>query len=225
MKYMNNHYGQSKIFGKRMNLQLFAEEPGASGGAAPADDGHPGNQTAGQKSGTTAAGGDKKPADDGKGNAAGNEPPDDSKKDDAKVYTKADLDAAVKDAKNEAEKLAKMNAEQKRQYELEKAQNRTKELEDQVAQLQKEALKAGLSKEASRILQEEHNIVATQDMLDFVVGDDAEQTNKLIKKLVGIIEADRKAVETARATGRTPKNYTNNGNTMSEIDKRIAKYE
>lgn len=101
MKYMNNHYGQSKIFGKCMNLQLFAEEPGASGGAAPADDGQLGNQTAGQKSGATAAGGDKKPADDGKGNAAGNEPPDDSKKDDAKVYTKADLDAAVKDAKNE----------------------------------------------------------------------------------------------------------------------------
>lgn len=138
---------------------------------------------------------------------------------------KEEQEKAVKDAKEEAAKLAKMNNEQKQQYALEKEQNRAKELEGRIAELEKEAMKSELSKSAARIMKEQHSIIATQDMLDFVVGDDADQTNERIEKLVGIILEDRKQVETARATGRTPRSYTNNGNTMSEIEKRIAKYK
>ena len=73
-------------------------------------------------------------------------------------------------------------------------------------------------------MKSDHKIVATQDMLDFVVADDSETTNANIKKLVGIILDDRRQIEEARAIGRTPKSYENNG-TVSEIQKRINKYK
>ena len=138
---------------------------------------------------------------------------------------KEDQEKAVNAAKEEAAKLAKMNTEQKQQYALEKEKNRSKELEGRIAELEKEAMRSELSKKAAVIMKEQHNIVATPDMLDFVVGDDADQTNKRIEKLVGIILEDRKQVETARATGRTPKSYDNGKNAVSEIEKRIAKYK
>ena len=129
------------------------------------------------------------------------------------------------DAKKEAEKLAKMNAEQKKQYEAEKKDQLIKDQQAEIDKLKHEALKAELSKEAARIMKSDHSIIATQDMLDFVVGDDADTTKANIAKLVGIIQEDRKLQEEKRATGRTPRNYDNNNNTMSEIDKRIAKYK
>ncbi len=186
---------------KKWNLQLFAEEPeqGTEGGTEdaqePEDDGDPG---------------------------AGSEPPADQGE---KLYTKKELDDAIREAQEEAEKLAKMNAVQRQKYELEKAQREKQELKDKVARLEKEAMRSELSKTAARIMKEQHNVVATQDMLDFVVGEDAEQTNQRIAKLIGIIQEDRRQIEEARATGRTPKSFHNNGNTMSEIDKRIAKYQ
>lgn len=167
----------------------------------------------------------------------------DAKENDAtteKKYTDADLDRiigkrfarwqaeqekAVNAAKEEAAKLAKMNAEQRKEYELEKAKNENEKLANRVKDLEKEALRSELSRSAAKIMKERHSIVATQDMLDFVVGEDAEQTSKLIEKLVGIITEDRKQVETVRATGRTPKSYSNNKDVLSEIDKRIAKYK
>lgn len=184
---------------KKMNLQLFADESEqvTEGGTRGAEE------------------------SEGADSGAGHEQPSEQEE---KVYTKKDLDDAVKQAQEEARKLAKMNAEQRQKYELEKAQREAQELKNQIARLEKEAMRSELTKEAARIMREQHNVVATQDMLDFVVGDDAEQTNQLIAKLVGILQEDRKQVETARATGRTPQSFHNNGNTMSEIDKRIAKY-
>ena len=132
---------------------------------------------------------------------------------------------AVKDAEAEAAKLAKMNQEQKQQYALEKAQNRVEELQARIGELEKEALRSSLSKEAAKTMKEDHGIIATPDMLEFVVGDDAKTTNERISKLVGIILEDRKQVEKERATGKTPKFFGSKGNTMSEIDKRIAKYK
>lgn len=129
------------------------------------------------------------------------------------------------DAKKEAEKLAKMNADQKKQYEAEKKDQLIEQQKEEINRLKQNALRSELSKEAARIMKSDHEIIATQDMLDFVVGNDSEETNANIKKLVGIIQDDRKQVEKARATGRTPKTYHNGKDTMSEIDKRIAKYQ
>ena len=190
------------------DLQLFADDP------VPAD--------------SAAGGTDPKPTDGGKKD--GNDPKPAA--DENKKYTDADVDRivnerrsrwekehneAVKAAQEEAAKLAKMNTEQKQQYEMEKLQKENEELK-------KAAFKAELGKTASALLMES-NIEATEGILSFVVGDDAESTKANIDAFVKIVEAQVKKAEVARATGTTPKVITNDGNTMSEIDKRLAKYQ
>ena len=125
---------------------------------------------------------------------------------------KTEQEQAVKRAKEEAEKLAKMNAEQKQNYEIEKEK------------LKQEAAKVELSRSATGILAEK-GIEATQDVLDFVVGNDADDTNAKIDKLVKIVESQLKKAEIARATGTTPKTMTNSGSQLSEFEKRLAKYK
>ena len=130
---------------------------------------------------------------------------------------KTEQEQAVKSAKEEAEKLVKMNAEQKQNYEIEKLQKENEKLKQ-------EAAKVELSRSATGILTEK-GIEATQDVLDFVVGNDADDTNAKIDKLVKIVESQLKKAEIARATGTTPKTMTNSGSPMSEFEKRLAKYK
>lgn len=130
---------------------------------------------------------------------------------------KTEQEQVVKSAKEEAEKLAKMNAEQKQNYEIEKLQKENEKLKQ-------EAAKVELSRSATGILTEK-GIEATQDVLDFVVGNDADDTNAKIDKLVKIVESQLKKAEIARATGTTPKTMTNSGSPMSEFEKRLAKYK
>lgn len=130
---------------------------------------------------------------------------------------KTEQEQAVKSAKEEAEKLAKMNAEQKQNYEIEKLQKENEKLKQ-------EAAKVELSRSATGILAEK-GIEATQDVLDFVVGNDADDTNAKIDKLVKIVESQLKKAEIARATGSTPKTMTNSGSQLSEFEKRLAKYK
>lgn len=129
---------------------------------------------------------------------------------------KADSEKELKDAKAEATKLAKMNAEQKQQYEIEKLTEENKRLKAQ-------AVKAELGKTAATLLKEQ-NIDATQDMLDFVVGSDADTTKQNIDKFVSIIQAQLKAAEVERAKGTTPQRYGGQNDEKSEIQKRIDKY-
>lgn len=130
---------------------------------------------------------------------------------------KKDQEKAISEAKEEAAKLAKMNAEQKQQYELEKLQKEN-------AELKQATLRIELGKTATALLRE-HDIDATEDMLDFVVGADADVTKANIDKFVKVVEAQVKKAELARATGTTPRSYNNNGNQLSEFEKRIAKYQ
>lgn len=130
---------------------------------------------------------------------------------------KTEQEQAVKSAKEEAEKLAKMNAEQKQNYEIEKLQKENEKLKQKAAKVE-------LSRSATGILTEK-GIEATQDVLDFVVGNDADDTNAKIDKLVKIVESQLKKAEIARATGTTPKTMTNSGSPMSEFEKRLAKYK
>lgn len=155
-----------------------------------------------------------------------------------KKYTDAEVDAilnrkfakwqkaqdkAVADARAEAEKLAKMNSEQKRQYEAEKKDQLIKDQQAEIDRLKQEALRSELSKSAARIMKDDYQIIATQDMLDFAVGADAETTKANIAKLVGIIRDDRRLQEEKRARGTVPKAYrTDGGEQESEIKKRIA---
>lgn len=185
----------------RFDLQLFAEEVPAQ--AQPEGTEPPESQEPAQEQGA----GDKKYTD---------------KDVDAIINKKfakwkAEQEAAVKNAQEESAKLAKMNADQKHQYEMEKLQKEN-------AELKRSALRMELGKTATGLLKE-HNVDATQDILDFVVGKDAEETKERIDRFVSIVQAQLKRAEVERATGRTPKTVHNTGNAMSEIDKRIAKYQ
>lgn len=211
-----------------LNLQLFAEGEG-NGGSVNGTGVKEGTEGAeGGPSGSTEGNEGKGSFDDFLSDPK-NQAEFDRRVAKALSTQKAKLDGeyqtSLADAKKEAEKLAKMNSEQKKQYEEEKKDQLIKDQQKEISQLKQEALKAELSKEAARIMKNDHNIVATQDMLDFVVGNDSETTNANIKKLVGIILEDRKQIETARATGRTPRGYLNNSSgDMTEIDRRLAKY-
>ena len=188
--------------------------------------------------------GDDKPKEDDK--PKGDDKPKDGDKpkgdDKPRTYNDADVDRIVakhkaewekkhaqdvEDAKKEAEKLAKMNKEQKEQYEQEKKDKLIEKQKEEIAKLKAEANRAELSKTAAKIMKEEHQITATQDMLDFVVTDNADDTKSNIDKLVGIIMEDRKAQEEKRARGNTPKNYNQNGGgeQLTEIQRRVAKYK
>lgn len=130
----------------------------------------------------------------------------------------------IENARTEAEKLARMNEEQKRQYEEEKKAKEMDDLRAENERLKKAQEHADLSRQAADMLQSDYNITATQDILDFVVGDDADTTKSRIDKFVAIIKADRKAVEAERAIGKTPKSY-NGKNELSEFEKRLKKYK
>lgn len=129
-----------------------------------------------------------------------------------KTFTQAEIDAIIQKEKakakrsaereykakiDEAEKLRKMNAEQKAEYEAQKQADRIAELE---AQLNRN----GLEKEASKMLSEA-GIVASDDILNFVVKDDAEGTQEAVSALSSLVNelADKKVGEMLK--GKTPK--------------------
>lgn len=130
-----------------------------------------------------------------------------------KAEWKKELDKAVADAK----KKAGMTEKEKYDFEL-------SELKEENDRLKAEALKVELGRTASNLLREQ-KVTPTQDMLDFVVGEDEDSTKANVDKFVAIINDAVKAAETERATGTTPKNYGGNGQELSEIQKRIQKYK
>lgn len=146
-----------------------------------------------------------------------------------KTFTQAELDAIIQKEKakakrsaereykakmDEAEKLRKMNAEQKAEYEAQKQADRIAELE---AQLNRN----GLEKEASKMLSEA-GIVASDDILNFVVKDDAEGTQEAVNALSILVNdlADKKVSEMLK--GKTPKKVeqsTTGAITKKQFDK------
>lgn len=129
-------------------------------------------------------------------------------------YTDADVDAIVKkklaraekekaNAVAEAEKLAKMNADDKEKYERQK-------LEDELAEYRKREAVQGLLKEADSMLKSE-GIDIDDELLKTVIGDDAETTQNNIKVFA---ESFNTAVEQAvkkALSGEAPAKFNNVG--------------
>ena len=129
-------------------------------------------------------------------------------------YTDADVDAIVKkklaraekekaNAVAEAEKLAKMNADDKEKYERQK-------LEDELAEYKKREAVQGLLKEADSMLKSE-GIDIDDELLKTVIGDDAETTQNNIKVFA---ESFNSAVEQAvkkALSGEAPTKFNNAG--------------
>src|SRR5699024_8202547 len=102
---------------------------------------------------------------------------------DVKTYTQEELEEIIKarvarekkateKAVEEASRLAKMNEDEKREFEYEK-------LQEELAELKRKDAYYGLSREASKMLAE-HDIQANDDLLQFVVKDDAEGTQTAV---------------------------------------------
>lgn len=128
-----------------------------------------------------------------------------------KTFTQEELDAVIKsnvdralakarkEAKeqlDEAEKVRKMNAEQKAKYEIEKRDNYIKQLEA-------ERNRSNMEREATTLLQE-RNITVNHDVLNFVVKETAEETLTAIEHFEKVLNdlADKKVQTLLK--GRTP---------------------
>lgn len=180
MKYMNNHYGQSRLFGGHAKMPLvsmFLDE--GDGGAG-------GTGGAGGSSGSDEAGGATKTFDDMLKD--GYQAEFDRRV--QKAITKAVQNAQEKwkletdDQISEADKLAKMTKEQKAAYLAEK---REKSLDEREAAITRKELTA----EAKNTLLDKG---MSQDLAEFLNYTDAESVNRSIDALAKIFQ---QAVETA----------------------------
>ena len=191
---------------RKINLQMFAEDTAAAA------------ETANTATETAAEGKDTKAAE----TAA------------EKKYTDADVNAlidrkfaewqkkqdkAVEDAKakeKEAAKLAQMNENQKKDYQIEQMQKELNEFK------RKDTL-AEMSKTARKMLSDE-NISVPDELLSMLVTTDAAQTKTAVDSFTKLY---KEAVEDAvknRLRGNTPTTGTGGAATLSEIDKRLKKY-
>lgn len=194
--------------GMAMNLQFFAEGGGAAGGGA--GGGSASGNTAGSEGSQTVtvevdpAAGDQA--------AGGGMSFDDFLKDpknqaefDRRVgkaletsrsKMQADIEAKIQEARTEAEKLAKMNAEQKAEYEKEK---REKELADREASITKRELAAT----AKEQLAEKGLPLSLTDVLNYSSAEACAASIDAVGK--AFQEAVEKAVEDRLSGGKPPK--------------------
>ncbi|MDM7527186.1 DUF4355 domain-containing protein [Lacticaseibacillus paracasei] len=176
-----------------MNLQFFAEDNPQGDPKDPVDppkpkDGDPVDPPEGKKQGEPAD-----PDPDGK-----------------HVYTDEQVNEIVKKrlaraekekqaAVDEAAKLAKMNADQKKDYELEKAQKERDELKSQLATYE-------MGKQA-RSMFEDAKLTVTEDDLQHVVTPEAESTEANVKWLIAHDQAVAEGVRQELLKGSTPKTH------------------
>ncbi len=148
----------------------------------------------------------------------GNSEPNNS---DAKLYTEEELEEIIKarvarEQKNarkqveEAEKLAKMNEDEKRAYEFEKLR---KELDEYKAKEKR----SDMAKEASKILAEK-GLIATDSMLDYVVREDAESTQSAIEDFENLINGIVQREVKKALTGQSPRVKVNSSKTYTKDD-------
>lgn len=195
---------------ENFELQLFAEDAPATGA-------------------TAASGNDTKPTE----NTNTNNQPERETKTEPK-YNDADLDRIIgqkfaewkkQEAKavDEAKKLAEMNAEQKANYERDKAiEERDKAIKERDELKQANSL-AEMSKTARKMLADE-NINVSDELLSMLVTTDAENTKAAIDSFTKLFKESVENSVKERLRGDTPRRSTGSDTPVSEIDKRIKKY-
>ncbi|UNM90562.1 DUF4355 domain-containing protein [Vagococcus sp. CY52-2] len=122
-----------------------------------------------------------------------------------KKFAKWQKDLEAK--KQEAEKLAKMNAEQKALHEKE-------QLEKRIAEYEKKENIREMEKEARKMLSEQ-KIPITDDIVSYFVSEDAESTKKGVEALTAYVNNLQEQWEIARNTGKTPKKVAGNTQTVT----------
>ena len=157
------------------------------------------------------------------------------KKADEKVFTHADFDrlfnqkyAELEQKKqkeiDEAKKLAEMNAEEKANYKAKQETERADGLQKELDEYKRKDALNEMSKTARKMLADE-NISIPDELLARLVTTDAEETKAAVDGFAKMFnESVEKAVK-EKLRGETPKTGTSGGAAVSEIDKRIKKYE
>lgn len=175
-----------------MNLQFFAEDTGADGSQE------------NQQNSESQSDNDTNTQDSENDQGSSDESSDQHTYTDEQVneIVKKRLARAEKEkqaAVDEAAKLAKMNADQKKDYELQKAQKERDELKSQLASYQ-------MGKQA-RSMFEDAKLSVTEDDLKHVVTPEAESTETNVKWLIAHDQAVAERVRQELLKGSTPKDH------------------
>ena len=186
-----------------MNLQFFAEDTGADGSQE------------NQQNGESQSENDTNTQDSENDQDSSNESSDQHTYTDEQVneIVKKRLARAEKEkqaAVDEAAKLAKMNADQKKDYELQKAQKERDELKSQLATYE-------MGKQA-RSMFEDAKLSVTEDDLKHVVTPEAESTETNVKWLIAHDQAVAERVRQELLKGSTPLDPSSNRKTKSLKD-------
>lgn len=123
----------------------------------------------------------------------------------------------------EAENLAKMNAEEKAAFNAQKEKERADKAEARIAELEKKDALSEMSKAARKMLADD-GINISDELLSVIVTPEAATTQANVKNFVKLFKAEVEKGIKAQATGTTPKIIQNNSEGLSELEKRIAKY-
>lgn len=213
---------KNKMFGNcrcklPMNLQFFAEDAGGAGGAGGSaaggsgDAGNQGNGNEGGKDGQGAAGQQggmsfddflkdpKNQAEFDRRMAKGIET--------SKAKMQAEIEAQIANARTEAEKLAKMNAEEKAKYEQQKR-------EGELAAREAEITKRELSAQAKETLAERGLPIGLSDLLNYSSADACQASIEAVQKTFQ--EAVEKAVEEKLKGGSPMKKAPEQGNAFTK---------
>lgn len=198
-----------------MNLQMFADDPEAAG--ADGQDGADTDESTEQK--------------DGDGGSEQKQ----------RTYTDADVDRIVEKhkrewekahkadldtAREEARKYERMTKEQREAEDKRKAEEEAQRKDARIAELEAQIANDALRKSVAQDIEAmPEGITASQDFLDLVVTGDADKAKENVKKLTGIILADRKAQEEKRARGTTPKDFGRGAGTVDPYQAIVNKYK
>lgn len=198
------------------NLQLFAEEA--------ATETETGSDTETTTEQTTEQSTEQK--QDGKA--------EEKKTEEEKVFTHADFNrlfnqkyAELEQKKqkeiDEAKKLAEMNAEEKANHRADQEKKRADEAQKELDEYKRKDALNEMSKTARKMLADE-GINISDELLSVIITPEAEATQANVKNFVKLFKAEIEKGVKAQATGTTPKIIQNNSEGLSEIEKRIAKY-
>ncbi len=188
----------------KLNLQFFSQDDTGS-----SNPGGESTNTDDKKDETT-------PPDDKK-----DDKQDDKKDEKTITLTQKELDKMMSDrekralkdkdeAIEEAKKLAKMNADQKKEYEHEKTQKENEALKARINRYE-------LGQEATKILAES-NITATDEILDFVVREDADKTSEAVKAFSDLVDRISDDRMKEKLKGTSPKKQTIQQSTMTKAE-------
>lgn len=107
-----------------------------------------------------------------------------------------DKDSEIESAKNEATKLAKMNKDQKKDYELQQAQQQAQEAEAKLARYQ--------LRDTARKQLVDGGYTPSDADIDLVVTDKAETTQSNVNALLDMVERVKSSVRNDLLKGNTP---------------------